>query len=112
MATVEQSEAAMHRLAERMTGMDDQTRSKTDLDRSVSCHLRDLGVTFRGRLRDGGLHDIVQSEEGSAQIRLTMGSDDLLELVDGSLNFGRAWATGRVKVEASIFDLLKLRSLL
>jgi hypothetical protein len=33
-------------------------------------------------------------------------------LVAGELNFGRAWATGRVKVGASVFDLMKLRSLL
>ena len=112
MATVEESKSAMHRLAARMTGMDPDMRTKTNLDRSVSCRLTDLGVTFRGQLRDNGLHDIVQDDAARAQIRLTTTSDDLVELVDGGLGFARAWATGRVNVEASVFDLLKLRALL
>ena len=48
---------------------------------------------------------------GDAQIRLTMTSDDLLALVDGSLHLASAWATGRIKVEAGVRDLLKLRSI-
>jgi hypothetical protein len=112
MATVEECERAMHRLADRMHGMDADARRKTMLDRSVTCHLRDLGVTFGGRLRDGTLRDIRQVTAADGQIRLTMTSDDLLDLVDGSLHFGRAWASGRIKVHASVFDLLKLRSLL
>ncbi len=113
MATVEECEAAMHRLADRMHGMDADTRRKTTLDRSVTCHLRDLGVTFGARLRDSTLQDIrqVQSPDGG-QIRLTMTSQDLLDLVNGSLQFGKAWASGRVKVHASVFDLLKLRSMI
>jgi putative sterol carrier protein len=39
-----------------------------------------------------------------------MTSDDLLKLVDGELNMASAWASGRVKIDASVFDLLKLRS--
>jgi hypothetical protein len=112
MATAEECEAAMHRLADRMQGMDADTKRKTMLDRSVTCQLRDLGVTFGAQLRDGTLQDIRQVESADGQIRLTMTGDDLLELVDGQLNFGKAWASGRIKVHASVFDLLKLRSLL
>jgi SCP-2 sterol transfer family len=112
MATVEECEAAMHRFAQSMGGMDEETRRRTALDRSVSCHIRDLDVTFRGQLRDGSLQDVKRADSTDAQIRLAMTGDDLLQLVDGSLNFAKAWATGRIRVEASIFDLLKLRSLL
>ena len=41
-----------------------------------------------------------------------MAGDDLVALVDGRLNFALAWATGRVKLEAGLRDLLRLRSLL
>jgi putative sterol carrier protein len=41
-----------------------------------------------------------------------MTSDDLLALVDGRLKMASAWATGRVKIDAGIRDLLKLRSIL
>jgi hypothetical protein len=33
-------------------------------------------------------------------------------LTEGDLNFGQAWLSGRVKVEAGVRDLLKLRSML
>jgi hypothetical protein len=112
MATVEECEAAMQQFAEQMTGMDAETRRRTTLERSVTCHIRDLDVTFRGQLRDGALQDVTRTDSADGQIRLAMTSDDLLRLVDGSLNFAKAWATGRIKVEASVFDLLKLRSLL
>lgn len=112
MATVEQCEAAMQAFAAQLSGLDAETKRRTVLDRSVTCHIRDLGVTFRGQLRDGALQDVGRTDGANGQIRLTMTSDDLLRLVDGSLNFAKAWATGRIKVEASVFDLLKLRTLL
>jgi hypothetical protein len=112
MPTVEECEAAMHRLADRMHGMDADTRRRTSLDRSLTCHLRDLGVTFGAQLRDNMLHDIRLVDTHDGQIRLTMTSQDLLDLVDGSMHFGKAWASGRVKIHASVFDLLKLRSML
>ena len=40
-----------------------------------------------------------------------MSSDDLIRFVAGELNFASAWAAGRVKVDARVVDLLKLRSI-
>jgi hypothetical protein len=40
-----------------------------------------------------------------------MSSDDLVALVDGTLKMAPAWASGRVKVEAGVRDMLKLRSI-
>jgi putative sterol carrier protein len=110
MASVEECERAFDGLAAKLAGADASTRQKASFDRSLSCTLRDLKVTFAGRLRDGQLTDISQVDKPEAQIRMTMTSDDLLKLVAGELAMGSAWATGRVKIDASIFDLLKLRS--
>jgi predicted lipid carrier protein YhbT len=111
-ATVEECEAAMHKLAERLRSPDAaETRGKM-LNRSLSCHVPDLGVTFAGQLRDGEIHDIRQVPKPDGQIKLAAASDDLLALVDGQLNFAKAWASGRLKVDASVFDLLKLRTFL
>lgn len=112
MATVEESEAAMHALAERLGGADPEVARRSALDRSVTCQLTDLDVIFGGRLRDGALHDIGRTDRHDGQIRLTMTSDDLLALVDGRLNFAKAWASRRIQVKAGITDLVKLRSLL
>jgi hypothetical protein len=33
-------------------------------------------------------------------------------MVDGRLNFAKAWASGRIRLEAGFRDLLRLRTLL
>jgi putative sterol carrier protein len=111
MATVEECEKAFHDLATRLGSVDPDQRKKVVLDRSLSCTLRDLGVSFAGRLHDGELRDIHQVEKADAQIRLTVSSDDLLRLTTGELNFAGAWATGKLRIDANVFDLLKLRSI-
>ena len=112
MATVEECEAAMHKLADRLRSPGGAEARGKMIDRSISCHLRDLDVTFGGQLRGGEILDIRQTEKPDGQIKLTTSSDDLLALVGGELNFARAWTAGRLKIDASMIDLLKLRSLL
>lgn len=112
MATTEACHAALERLAGRLAGVDEEDRQRHTFDRTLSCHLTDLGVTFSGRLDAGHIVDITTAEAPKAQIRLTTTSDDLLAMTDGGLGFGSAWLSGRVRVEASVRDLLKLRSML
>jgi len=87
-----------------------------DLDRTVSCRFPDLGHVVGGRLARGVVHDMAAQPDGpsvpKADIRLTMSSDDLLALTSGQLSFAPAWASGRVKLEAGLRDMLRLRSLL
>src|SRR3712207_5005796 len=87
-----------------------------DLDRTGSCRFPDLGQVVAGRLARGSVHDMVAQPDGpavpKADIRLTMSSDDLLALTAGRLSFAPAWASGRVKLEAGLRDMLRLRSLL
>jgi hypothetical protein len=86
------------------------------LDRSLSCRLTDLDQVVLGRLGSGAVRDLHVVPDGptvpKADIRLTMSSDDLVALTDGRLNFGSAWAAGRVKLEAGLRDLLRLRKIL
>ncbi|TKJ29408.1 alkyl sulfatase C-terminal domain-containing protein [Blastococcus sp. CCUG 61487] len=86
------------------------------LDRTLSCRLTDLDQVVMGRLAAGTVHDVHVLPHGpevpKADIRLTMSSDDLVALTSGQLSFGPAWASGRVKLEAGLRDLLRLRKLL
>lgn len=111
MATVEQCRAALADIAARL-GADPEAAAKVDLSRSLACHVRDLEATFHGRLEGGRVVGLTDGDDPKAQIRLSVGSDDLLALVAGRLNFASAWASGRVSVKASFTDLLKLRKLL
>ncbi|RBQ19054.1 hypothetical protein DP939_17955 [Spongiactinospora rosea] len=118
MATVEECRAALRKLAEQFDEVDEETKAKHVVERSVSCHVPDLGTTFYGRIHHGGLESL--DDQGGAggeparqaDIRLTIRSDDLVSLVDGELDMARALLGGRVKVEASIGDLFRLRRLL
>lgn len=111
MASVADCEHAFQTLADRLARADQSTRKKAALDRTLSCRLRDLDVVFTGRIHDGLLSDVTRSDDATAQVRMTMSSDDLVKLVDGTLHMAAAWASGRVKIDASMFDLLRLRSI-
>lgn len=111
MATIEECRAAVQRLADHLADNAD-ARGKVNLDRRISVDITDLGTGFHGRLRGGHLVDITPGSDPNAKIKLTAHSDDLVDLVNGRLSFGHAWASGRVSVKASLLDLMKLRSLL
>ena len=119
MASLEECESAVQHLVDRLADVDPEVRSRYASDRTVVCHVPDLGCVIRGRLDADGLQDVHTApdgngrvDKGDAQVRLAASSDDLLALLDGRLAVPTAWATGRLKVEASVMDLLKLRSLL
>nr|WP_282549587.1 SCP2 sterol-binding domain-containing protein [Streptomyces rochei] len=115
MATTEECRAALEKLSDNLGNAEGDVRSAAELDRSVSCHITDLDVTFAGRMADGRI-DVRETLEGppreKADIRLAMTGDDLVALVDGELNFAKTWGSGRVKLEAGLSDLFRLRKLL
>ncbi len=112
MATKRECEAALRGLAKRLDGVDDSPRKRHAPDRTVSCRIPDLDTVFSGRLTCGVLCDITNKPINDAQIRLTVSSDDLLAVTAGELPFSSAWATGRLKIEASVMDMIRLRSLI
>jgi hypothetical protein len=111
MATVEQCRQALRNVAARLAA-DPDAAARVGLDRTIACRIRDLDITFHGRLRGGTITDLTDGDDPKAQIRLSVASDDLLAIVAGDLNFASAWASGRVSLKASFGDLLKLRKLL
>ncbi len=115
MANVHECERALRSLADRLAAVDPEVRGKYVVTRTVACRVPDLDVVFLATLDDSGIADL-RCTDGTdtdrAQVRLAAASDDLVCLVEGTLSPPAAWATGRLKVEASVLDLLKLRALL
>ena len=109
MATVEECERALGELADRLAA-NESARRRVSFDRSLTCTIRDLDVVFAGRLKDGQLVDVRRAASKDAQVQLAMSSDDLVALVAGRLKMASAWASGRVKIDASFRDIIKLRS--
>jgi predicted lipid carrier protein YhbT len=113
MATVQETRSALERIAARLTEVHPDDLAKHVVERTISCRVPDLGLVFRTRIHRGGLDDFQTAEDAdTAQVRLTVGSDDLVALADDRLHVAKAWATGRLKIEASLGDLLRLRKIL
>lgn len=114
MASRTECDSAMRSVVDKLAELDPELRRRYTVDRSVSCRVSDLGVTYFARLSEDGLAGLVVDGAAAerAQVRLTVGSDDLLALVEGRLAVPSAWAVGKLRVQASPLDLLKLRALL
>ena len=104
MATAEQCRDALVRLTGRISEMEAADRDANLLDRSLSCQVTDLGVTFLTRLSPRGAEPVTLATDGSPRAQVRFAADP------GS--FMRAWLSGKLKVSGSVFDLLHLRKLL
>jgi len=105
---------ALESLTSRITDMDEQVRQAKLIDRTLSCRVSDLGVTYLTRLGAHGADPVKEAAPGSpsAQIRFTAKSDDVVAISKDPGSFARAWLSGKLKVEGSFLDLLHLRRLL
>lgn len=114
MATAEECRDALERLTGRISEMGAADRDENLLDRSLSCQVTDLGVTFLTRLSPRGAEPVTLATDGSprAQVRFAADSDTVIAIAGDPGSFMRAWLSGKLKVSGSVFDLLHLRKLL
>ena len=113
MTSAEECRTALQKLAGRLAELSPDERDKYFGNRTMSVTIPDLGVTFVPRLGSGD--DPVREAapgEPPADIRLTANSDEVVSLAESPMNIARAWVAGRVKIDASMRDLLRLRRLL
>ena len=116
MATPAQCQRAVDYLVLRLSDLPLETRRRHAPDRSLAIEVTDLGIAYVGRMVQGELADVASvplplSGE-PAQVRLALSSDDLIALADGVLSLSSAWATGKLRVDASVLDMVRLRALL
>ncbi|OLT33298.1 hypothetical protein BJF79_35055 [Actinomadura sp. CNU-125] len=113
MANEEDCRAALDKIVARLAEVDADRLAEHAVERTISCRVPDLGVAYRTRLHADGLDPVRPDDDpASAQVRLTVGSDDLVALADDELSPAKAWASGRLKIEAGLGDLFRLRKLL
>jgi len=114
MASAEECREALQTLTDRLGELNPKERDSFFSNRSFSCHVTDLGVTFVTRITEHGAEPVKEAgpDEPPADIRLTGNSDDCVALAATPANIARMWIAGRVKIQASMRDLLALRRLL
>jgi putative sterol carrier protein len=111
-ASVDEVDGALRELVHRLHAVDEDTRGRHALERTVSLYVLDHDLLYTAQFVDGSVCDLTTEPRAPAQVRLEAESDDVLALCDGRLGLPSAWAAGRLKVEASLLDLVKLRTLL
>ncbi len=114
MATKAEVERQLAALMARLDGNEAGVRSAVPDRRVLRCVVPDLDAAWYSVVAGGHVSPPSEAPPGNgrADITLRVGSDDLVDLVEGRLSFLSAYASGRVRVDASLVDLLRLRSLL
>ena len=113
MKSAEECREALQKLAGRLAELSPADRDEYFGNRSISVTIPDLGVTYATTLGTGD--DAVRElgpDDPPADIRMTANSDEVVTLAEQPVNIARAWMAGRVKIEASMKDLFRLRKLL
>ena len=113
MHTAEECRMALQKLAGRLSELSPAERDQYFGNRTISVTIPDLGVTYVSVLGAGD-DPVREAGPGAppADIRLTADSDQVVALAEQPMNIARAWMSGRVKIEASVKDLFRLRRLL
>jgi hypothetical protein len=113
MTSAEDCREALQKLAGRLSELSPAERDQYFGNRMISVTIPDLSVTFVTQLGTGN-DPVRQASPGErpADIRITAKSDEVIALAEQPMNIARAWMTGRVKIEASMKDLFRLRRLL
>jgi hypothetical protein len=113
MTSAEECRLALQKLAGRLSELSPAERDQYFGNRTISVTIPDLNVAYVSVLGAG--NDPVREAapgEPPADIRITAKSDEVVALAEQPMNIARAWVTGRVKIEASVKDLFRLRRLL
>lgn len=112
MATVDEVEKVLDGLLLRVGELDAGTRSVLPDRRTIEARCPDLELVRYARWHDGVLIPLDEPPPRRADIRVSVRSDDLVAIASGDLPFGRAYAANRLRLDASMTDLLRLRALL
>jgi hypothetical protein len=114
MPTAEECRAALESLTGRIAEMDAKDRQAHLVDRTLSCRVTDLGVTFATKLGPHGADGVKIVDNGSppAQVRFTADSNTVVAIARDPGSLLRAWLSGQLKVQGNVLDLLRLRKLL
>jgi hypothetical protein len=112
-ATKAEVTSALQRLLARLDGNDGAVRSAIPGRKVLRCHIPDLDTSWFAVIEDGRVSTPVESPVPDAvDVNLEVASGDLVDLVEGRTSFVSSFLTGKVRVQASMSDLLRLRTLL
>jgi predicted lipid carrier protein YhbT len=111
--TAEECHEALQKLAGRLSELTPQERAEYFGNRTISVTVTDLGVTFVTVLGAGDDPvRVAAPDEPPADVRIAGDSDQVNSLAQQPMNIARAYFSGKLKIEASMKDIFRLRRLL
>jgi SCP-2 sterol transfer family len=113
-ATKDQVSKAIERLMARLDGNEESVRSAIPDRKVMGCLVTDLDMSWYSVIEDGHVSAPTQSAPPGERVAvlLKLRSGDLIDLVEERSTFMSAFLSGKVRVDASLTDLLRLRTLL
>lgn len=80
--------------------------------RTIEANCTDLDLMYHAMWRNGQLGALVAGPAERPDIRIHVASPDLIGLAQGTVLLREAWTSQRLRIEASVTDLLRLRAVL
>ena len=114
MATKHEVEAKLRELIARLSGAEgaqDKLAQSMPESKTIAVIVPDLDSEYWAIMEDGRMDRLHRGVPERADITIRVGSDDLVSVADGTTSFFSAFVSGRIKIEASVSDLLRLRRL-
>ena len=114
MATKQEVEAKLRELISRLEATEEARGSLAGSlpeARIIAVQVSDLGTEYWTEMSDGVMDELREGAPARADIRIRAASDQLVDIIDGRRSMFSSVMTGRVKVEAGLADLLRLRRL-
>jgi putative sterol carrier protein len=115
MASRTEVEQRLSELIARLNTSDEGARSLADTlpeRRTLAVHVTDLDAHYWTVLESGRMGPLEEGPSDEAEIRIRAPADVLVDLIDGRGSLFSAYLSGRVRIDASMSDLLRLRKLL
>jgi SCP-2 sterol transfer family len=115
MASRTEVEHKLSQLIDRLDASEEGARSLAETlpdARTLSVHVTDLDLHYWSLLDGGRMGPLQDGPRDDAQIRIRAPSDVLVDLIDGRGSLFSAYLAGRIRIDASMSDLLRLRRLL
>ena len=115
MATKKQVEAKLHELIGRLDSaggdLQDNLAEVLPEPKILEVYVSDIDERFWAEMHSGQLGDLRAGPPPRSDIRITVESDDLVDLVDGRGSLFSKYIAGHVRIDASVGDLMRLRRL-
>jgi SCP-2 sterol transfer family len=110
----DQVEDKLRELIARLDASENGARALGDSlpdSRVLALHVSDLDAHYWTELAEGRMGQFHPGPPERPDIRITATSGDLVDLIDGRGSLFSAYLAGRIRIDASFGDLLRLRKL-